>query len=84
MTRLNWQRANELQRIREWDRDHPGDRKGGSRRGTSQRGNPANVVHYNASPQCTAIKKDGTPCQGKAKHGYDVCGPHLDQREKRR
>jgi hypothetical protein len=28
--------------------------------------------------QCILIKKDGNQCKGRAKRGFDLCGPHLD------
>ena len=30
--------------------------------------------------QCIQIKSNGFQCKGRAKHGFDLCGPHLDKK----
>lgn len=39
------------------------------------------TVRYKVSspPQCSGTKADGSPCRGHAKHGFVLCGPHLDK-----
>lgn len=62
MTKMDWEVARRRDLVRKWREERP--RQNGRR----PKGRPK---------RCAGTTKAGKPCQGMAKTGHDLCGPHL-------
>jgi hypothetical protein len=72
MTKMDWERANQRDRMRRWRSERP--------RSAPLPSRPLKVP----PKQCAGTTKAGLPCRGMAKAGHDLCGPHLNHQQAKR